>query len=47
MKKAHIAVAPGRDFGHNQTDHFIRLSTANSMENLVQAVQRMKALFNA
>jgi len=46
MKKAHIAVAPGRDFGQHETDHFIRISTANSMENLVQAVQRMKVLFN-
>lgn len=45
MKRAHIAVAPGRDFGAHDTEHFIRISTANSMPQLLQAITRMKALF--
>lgn len=47
MNRAHIAVAPGRDFGHHETEHYIRVSTANAMENLTLAVQRMKALFHS
>ncbi len=45
MRQTHIAVAPGRDFGHNETEHFIRLSTASAMSALVQAVERMKTIF--
>jgi len=47
MKRAHIAVAPGRDFGQNDTEHFIRLSTASSMSSLIEAISRMKAIFTS
>jgi len=47
MKRTHIAVAPGRDFGQNDTEHFIRLSTASSMTSLIEAVSRMKAIFTS
>ncbi|MES2634651.1 MAG: pyridoxal phosphate-dependent aminotransferase [Pseudomonadota bacterium] len=44
MKRAHVAVTPGRDFGVAQTASFIRFSTASSMEHLQEAVQRLRAL---
>jgi len=44
MKRAHVAVTPGRDFGVAETGNFIRFSTASSMEHLQEAVQRLKAV---
>ncbi|HOE40919.1 MAG TPA: pyridoxal phosphate-dependent aminotransferase [Rhodoferax sp.] len=44
MKRAHIAITPGRDFGQAETAHFIRLSTANSMPQLREAVDRLQTL---
>ncbi|MCF8159801.1 MAG: pyridoxal phosphate-dependent aminotransferase [Polaromonas sp.] len=44
MHRAHVAVTPGRDFGHAETAHFIRFSTANSMPQLRAAIDRLKVL---
>ncbi|MEN9437126.1 MAG: hypothetical protein RIR09_1781, partial [Pseudomonadota bacterium] len=44
MHKAHVAITPGRDFGSAQTQHFVRFSTASSMEHLQQAVARLRAV---
>jgi aspartate/methionine/tyrosine aminotransferase len=44
MHRTHVAVTPGRDFGHTDTHHFIRFSTANSMGQLYTATDRLKAL---
>ena len=44
MNKAHVAITPGRDFGTAQTQHFVRFSTASSMEHLQQAVDRLRAM---
>jgi aspartate/methionine/tyrosine aminotransferase len=44
MKRAHVAVTPGRDFGVAETGNFVRFSTASSMEHLQEAVQRLKAV---
>ncbi len=44
MNRAHVAVTPGRDFGHADTQHFIRFSTANSMSQLHTAIDRLKVL---
>ncbi len=43
MKRAHLAVTPGRDFGHADTARFVRFSTANSMAQLHTAIERLKA----
>ena len=43
MRRAHVAVTPGRDFGSAQTQHFVRFSTANSMAQLHEAAHRLKA----
>jgi aspartate/methionine/tyrosine aminotransferase len=44
MKRAHVAVTPGRDFGTAETAHLVRFSTASSMAQLQTAVQRLRAL---
>jgi aspartate/methionine/tyrosine aminotransferase len=44
MKRAHLAVTPGRDFGHAAPEQFIRFSTANSMTQLQEAVARLRAV---
>ncbi|RYF66653.1 MAG: aminotransferase class I/II-fold pyridoxal phosphate-dependent enzyme, partial [Comamonadaceae bacterium] len=44
MKRAHVAVTPGRDFGTDQTGRFVRFSTASSMAQLEEAAQRLKAV---
>ena len=42
LDEAHIVVTDGAGFG---ADGFIRISYATSMENLIEAVSQMKALF--
>jgi aspartate/methionine/tyrosine aminotransferase len=45
MRRAHVAITPGRDFGHAGTERFVRLSYASSMAQLHEAVDRLgKAL---
>ena len=44
MRRAHLAVTPGRDFGNADTARFVRFSTANSMAQLQEAVARLRAL---
>ena len=44
MKRAHVAVTPGRDFGSAQTAQFIRFSSASSMAHLQTALTRLKSL---
>ncbi|ABE44803.1 pyridoxal phosphate-dependent aminotransferase [Polaromonas sp. JS666] len=44
MKRAHLAVTPGRDFGQAAPEKFVRFSTANSMEQLREAVARLRTL---
>ncbi|MBG9387517.1 pyridoxal phosphate-dependent aminotransferase [Caenimonas aquaedulcis] len=44
MKRAHVAVTPGRDFGVAETGHFIRFSTANSMAQLRESAARLRAM---
>jgi aspartate/methionine/tyrosine aminotransferase len=44
MKRAHVAVTPGRDFGEAETPRFIRFSTASSMDHLREAVERLRTL---
>lgn len=44
MKRAHVAVTPGRDFGHAETAHFVRFSTANSMAQLQEAAARLQGI---
>ncbi len=43
MNQAHVAIAPGRDFGTAETHNFIRFSTASSMPQLQMAIERLKA----
>ncbi len=47
MRRAHVAITPGRDFGQAHTEHFVRFSTASSMPALQQAVQRLQQMLEA
>ena len=42
MRRAHVAITPGRDFGHAGTERFVRLSYASSMAQLHEAVERLR-----
>jgi aspartate/methionine/tyrosine aminotransferase len=42
MQRAHLAITPGRDFGHAQAERFVRLSYASSLEHLHEAVERLR-----
>jgi aspartate/methionine/tyrosine aminotransferase len=42
MRRAHVAITPGRDFGQQGTERFVRLSYASSMEQLHEAVDRLE-----
>ncbi len=42
MRRAHIAVTPGRDFGTADTGRFVRFSTANSMAQLQESIARLE-----
>ena len=44
MKRAHVAVTPGRDFGSADTRRFVRFSTASSLQHLQEAVQRLREM---
>jgi len=46
LRRARVAVAPGRDFGHAETAHFIRFSTASALPQLQEAVARLRTLAN-
>lgn len=41
LRRAHVAITPGRDFGHDSTHRFVRFSTASSMADLHTAISRM------
>ena len=42
MHRAHVALTPGRDFGPAFAPRFLRLSFANSMTHLEEAVARLR-----
>ncbi len=42
MDSAHVALTPGRDFGHDGTERHLRLSYASSLPQLEEAVQRLR-----
>ncbi len=44
MKRAHLAITPGRDFGHAAPEQFVRFSTASSMAQLKEAVARLESV---
>ena len=44
MRRAHLAVTPGRDFGQAAPEQFVRFSTASSMDHLQEAVARLEVV---
>jgi aspartate/methionine/tyrosine aminotransferase len=45
MRRAHVAITPGRDFGPHAGERYLRFSYASSMEMLEQAAQRLRRVF--
>ncbi|WP_168921633.1 pyridoxal phosphate-dependent aminotransferase [Polaromonas vacuolata] len=44
MKRAHLVVTPGRDFGNAAPAQYVRFSTASSMTQLQMAIARLEAV---
>lgn len=44
MQRAHVAITPGRDFGHHDMQRYVRFSTASSMAQLQEAAARLGRL---
>jgi len=44
MRRAHVALTPGRDFGRHGSERYVRLSYASSMPHLTLAVERLRAV---
>jgi aspartate/methionine/tyrosine aminotransferase len=42
MRRAHVAITPGRDFGRAGVERFVRLSYASSMAQLHEAMARLR-----
>jgi aspartate/methionine/tyrosine aminotransferase len=47
MRRAQIAVTPGRDFGRHAGERYLRFSYASSMDSLTHAVARLQRLLSA
>ena len=46
MKRAHLAVTPGRDFGNSAPGQYVRFSTASSMAHLQEAIARLASVLD-
>jgi aspartate/methionine/tyrosine aminotransferase len=46
MRRAHVAITPGRDFGRHGSERYLRLSYASSMAQLQLAVERLRAVLS-
>ncbi len=47
MRRAHVAITPGRDFGTADTARYVRFSTASSMAQLQESAARLAGLLRA
>lgn len=46
LREAGVVIVPGKDFGPATAHRYVRLSYANSLENLQEAVRRLKAFLH-
>ena len=47
LNQAGVVLVPGLDFGPHTARQYIRLSYATSMENLQQAMSRLRTFFDS
>ncbi len=47
MERAGVAATPGRDFGLHDNDRHIRFSTASGMDQLIEAADRLRRLWES
>ncbi|MBU3738532.1 MAG: pyridoxal phosphate-dependent aminotransferase [Rhodoferax sp.] len=45
LRRCRVAVTPGRDFGEADTGRFLRFSTANSLDALLEAARRLQECY--
>lgn len=46
LNQQHVAIVPGEDFGEVDSQRYVRISYANHMDNLKEAVGRIKSFIN-
>jgi len=46
LERAGVAITPGLDFGSHQAAQHVRISYANTLENLREGVSRLRDYFN-
>jgi aspartate/methionine/tyrosine aminotransferase len=47
MREVHVAITPGKDFGVDHTANYVRFSTANALQDLNTAAQRLHQLLES
>jgi len=47
MREVHVAITPGKDFGVDATANYVRFSTANALQDLNTAAQRLHQLLES
>ncbi len=47
MRRAHVAITPGRDFGPNACERYVRFSYASGLDHLQEAVSRLRQVLDA
>lgn len=43
LEKAKVAITPGKDFGENKTNQYVRFSYATSLEDIKLGVERLRS----
>ncbi len=46
LEEAGVAVTPGKDFGHNDPEHYVRFAYTTSLERLKEGVSRIHSYLN-
>ena len=41
LEKAHVAITPGKDFGHNAPEKYVRFAYTTSLQKLKDGVHRL------
>ena len=47
LEKTAVAITPGRDFGENQTEKFVRFSFCTSVEKIEEALERLRRFLSS
>jgi aspartate/methionine/tyrosine aminotransferase len=42
LKEAHVAITPGKDFGHHEPGRHVRIAYTQPLDRLEEAVERIR-----